>query len=513
MKLIQNSFFFSLLFAFWDRVCSVFKPGMFAALCRKLADLFRRGFVCRILSRNSRLEPLWRESAFYRLLNGLANPVPNLLYRPVRRYAAAFDGSLIYRFLCALGDRTPLLLALMLLMLLCVPQEMWNNLYSLIAIVGICCLFYVSGTRKKEMRLELADVGLWPVLFFLISCASLLWSRYFDLSFRFVFFDITCVLVVLVLISSVEREDQLYDIAVLCAFGLCICSAYAVYQGITGVEVDELLTDINANADMPGRVYSFFENPNAYANLLIYFMPLMFSLTFYAKNNRHRVLFGAAFLLSCVGILMTFSRGSWVALAAAVLVAALFLCPRWVPFFIALMLLSLPLWPDNILNRILTIFSGDTSIGSRGIIYTETAGLIRDHPILGVGLGTEAYKAAARAAGAYTGSFIFAHAHNIYMEIWTESGIFALIAFILAMFFPVRDGVRAARGAASKRLSVIAASCTAGVIGALLFGITDYAWIYPRIMVLFWFLFAMLCAANKLYRKNRGECAGKEEII
>jgi len=136
--------------------------------------------------------------------------------------------------------------------------------------------------------------------------------------------------------------------------------------------------------------------------------------------------------------------------------------------------------------------------------------IIRENWLFGVGLGTSALRRAVHCYGAYYADFPFIHGHNIYMEIWGESGIFALIAFLLTMFFPVRDASRAARRSESMTLRAIAAGCVSGVIGSLVFGITDYAWTYPRIMVLFWFLFVMLCSAIKIYRNAHGAPNEKE---
>ena len=39
--------------------------------------------------------------------------------------------------------------------------------------------------------------------------------------------------------------------------------------------------------------------------------------------------------------------------------------------------------------------------------------------------------------------------------------------------------------------------------GAILFGLTDYIWSYPRIMLLYWLLFGLMAAAVKLrYERN-----------
>src|SRR5699024_8404156 len=85
---------------------------------------------------------------------------------------------------------------------------------------------------------------------------------------------------------------------------LMLTSLYAVYQGIVGVEVDLSLTDTELNAGMPGRVYSTFENPNNYAELIVMLVPFAAALALSEKKIWLRIcLLGSLILpLGAIGL-------------------------------------------------------------------------------------------------------------------------------------------------------------------------------------------------------------------
>ena len=76
---------------------------------------------------------------------------------------------------------------------------------------------------------------------------------------RFFFFHLTGFLLVLVLVSSVRRYEQLQLVVALAVLGISVAALYGCYQGYVGVEVVPSQQDMTLNADMPGRVYSFFD--------------------------------------------------------------------------------------------------------------------------------------------------------------------------------------------------------------------------------------------------------------
>ncbi|MEI3580905.1 MAG: hypothetical protein V8Q30_13475 [Acutalibacteraceae bacterium] len=57
-----------------------------------------------------------------------------------------------------------------------------------------------------------------------------------------------------------------------------VSSLYGVYQRIQGVEANEAYVDVTVNAGMPGRVESYFDNPNTFAEVLILLLPLVLAL-------------------------------------------------------------------------------------------------------------------------------------------------------------------------------------------------------------------------------------------
>lgn len=499
MDYIRQSLILSLLVRGWDWVAALYRESLLCRCVERAAAMFRRGAVWRFLHLRTGLAGAFRESLFYRLVTWAFNLPPRLLGRVYRRAKPAVDGSLFLRLLHSLGRRTVPLAGVLCALILITPDKRWNNMYSLVFAAALLCLLWVDCTFHPEQRIDVAQVGHWPALFAVVCFLSCLWSQEMSFSLKFVFFHLTCVLVVVVMVSAVRGEEQLLRLLELAAVGLLAAGLYALYQRASGISANASFTDLDANADMPGRVYSFFQNPNVYAYILVLFTPVMLTMAVTVKSWRRRALFAVTAAVSAAALIMTYSRGGWLAFAFGIFVLMLLLCPKWVPPLIIVGVLALPFLPSNITNRLLTIFTGsDSSISSRNYIYSAAVRLIQRNWLLGVGLGTNALKRGVVYYGVYQGSFPFVHCHNIFLEIWGESGIFGLLAFVGAVFTALRDGVRAKRRASTPLLRGIAAGSVAGVAGSMVFGLTDYAWVYPRVMVLFWLLMGVLYCAIKL---------------
>lgn len=500
MTYLENSFIVSLLVRFWNFICGKFSDSILGSLVRGLIDAFRSGTIWRFLTHDGPASTAWRTSRTCAALQWCLD-LPVRFCAWLGKHA---PDSLFSRLCAAL---TAPALGLMLLLLLIIPQSRWNNLYSLLMVCGILLLYLASSLGGIKKRLDLGSTGAWPVFLFLIVALSWLWSDSRALGTRFLFFAVTCAILVLLIVSAADSEKKLIWIIRIGTVGLAVCCLYALYQRFVGVEADEVLTDLSLNANMPGRVYSFFENPNSYANILVFFAPLMLCMALYSKRTLERLAYLAVFLLCGLALLMTYSRGGWLSLAFAIFVMMLFLCPRWVPLVALVCIAAIPFLPDNILHRLLTIFNfSDSSTYTRGYIYSAMLKIIGRHPLFGVGIGADSLRYSIKCAEVYKAEALFIHGHNIYLQIWAESGIFALIAFLGSMFGTMRGGRRALKSASpSGPIRGIIVGCISGLSGALLFGITDYAWSYPRVMILFWFLFSLLLAGIRTINKEAGK--------
>lgn len=505
IAIIKQSMTFTLLFALYERIRGKASKALSAGLLTRLMDWMGRlcagSLIAAWFNSECKTERLWRESMLYRAADAVVNCIPRLLHWISGRWEKQLEGSRLLALLISLGSLAPWLVCLTLLALLAVPNDLWNNMYSLVLAFAALLLLWLSHMRREGRGLvELEPVGVWPILFLVCCLASAAWTISPEGSFRFIFFHITCALLVLVCSSAVRTERQFEGLLISCALGVCICSLYGFYQRfVVGIPASTSFTDLTLNANMPGRVYSFFDNPNACANVLVFFVPLMMSLTLYAPKRWMKLLFAAAAVVGAGAMLLTYSRGAWLACAAGVFVMVIIAKPRLLPLFAVLLFLLLPLLPATMLNRVFSVFVGkDSSINSRTYIYTAVYRIIRDNPLSGVGLGQIALKYVADHYGYYVAHFPFIHAHNIYLEIWAEAGILALLSFLATMLTALKKGYKTTRQAASALVKGAGVGVTGGIVGALVFGITDYAWSYPRVMALFWFLVAIGYTAWKL---------------
>ncbi len=515
-KLIRQSAIFNMICFLWLKIKNIAVHSVSAGVLGAIMDFFGRlsrnsGFGHIFVSKCSTDEK-WRESITYRIIDAVVNFIPWIIGKISEKLEKVLGGSAVFRALRKMSGFAPYMICLSLIVMMSIHHKFWNNTYSLImAVLAIGFLWLGSLRGKGAGRINIDAIGFWPIVFAVVSVASAIWSRNVNDSFRFLIFFITCMMFAAACTSSVNSEKHLCALLLSCGLGLIICCGYGFYQKfILGIPASSSFTDLALNATMPGRVYSFFDNPNTFANVIVFFAPLMLTLTIYAPKKWTKVVFGLSFLMAVAALLMTFSRGAWLAFAASIAIVVMILRPRLIPLFVVVVIVMIPFLPDSILNRIVTIFvGGDSSINSRAYIYTAMYDLIRDYPLSGVGLGAGAVKKVADYGGYYQAHFPFVHAHSIYMEIWAESGIMAIVSFILTIFFGLKKGIKTVRsGGASPLIKGVGAGCVGGISGAMIFGLTDYAWYYPRVMVFFWILMAVVYAAAKLCDRT-----GKPETI
>ena len=422
------------------------------------------------------------------------------IYKAGRR---VWDGSLCFRMVSALGGAAFFFLGLFMLVMLMAPHAVWNNVYGFAGALGLLCLFILGSASRPGRRLQLDRLGPYMIFYMGFICIALAGSLATRLSMRFFFFHLTGFLLVLVLVSSVRKYEQLQLAVALAVTGISAAALYGCYQGYVGVEIVASQQDMIVNAGMPGRVYSFFDNPNNFAEQLAMLLPLDLAL-FLNCRWRGKLLSLCSLALGAAAIGFTYSRSGWIGLALAVVVFAALLDWRFVPALFLLGVAAIPLLPETIYNRIQTIGdTRDTSTRYRFDIYKATANLMRDYWVRGVGLGTDIMKRTFQTYPTIFDGSYPVHTHNNYLQMWGETGIWGILSFLALLLYQLKSGVKSVVSAGDKRVKRLLAAAVGGFCGILVVGVAEYTWYYPRNMFTWWFLFGVIAACVKLVRLER----------
>ena len=434
---------------------------------------------------------LWRESCLGRGFAAL-----------VRWLSAKVDESAILWVLCREGAIAESWLWMALWI---IPFARWNNAYQFLAGVLLLLCVFLRGMRE-EKGLDIRAVGFYPVLLFAAICLAVPLSRYPGISGRFLFYHISAALCLLGTVSAVRNSADLKRLAASGGFVVLVTSLYGVYQRIQGVEVNKSYVDTTVNEGMPGRVMSIFDNPNTFAQVLILLLPLLVALAVSSKRWWSRLAAAGTFAVGFAALGMTYSRASWVGIACAAVVFMFLWKPRYFPLFVAAGICCIPLLPATIWNRILTITNtSDSSTASRVTLYEAAIGVVRTSPITGAGLGTTTVQQFIADHNLYHADAPYVHAHNIYLELWVEAGALGFVSFFAAMLWNIKNAARQVRHCAdSAARSITAAACCA-LCGGMVAGLADYLWNYPRVMSIFWFVFALDIAGVKVCRREAEE--------
>ena len=466
--------------------------------CNRQVDTSR---VLAVLCREGVVARSWPDSALCRGLAWLVNLPGSLLHRLYSAFPRTFEDSFFARLAFSLGESTAIAQSWVILLLWCIPFTYWNNAYSLMAFSALLVLFYAGSMRRRDYRLDLAGIGFYPLVLFGSMFLGVLLSYAPSLSLRFLFYHISAALCVLVTVSAVRSLRDLMRLSAGAAVCVLVSGAYGIMQRIQGVEVDSSTVDLEVNAGMPGRVVSIFDNANTFAEVLLLLLPLVLALILCSKHLVSRLAACGIFVVGGIALGMTYSRATWIGFLCALVVFVFLWKPKLIPAFLLLCCLAIPFLPTTIWNRILTIFNpADSSTSSRIPLYQAALEVISSRPIRGAGLGTATPQVYIADWNLYHADFPYVHSHNFYLEVWIEAGLLGVTSFVASMLWNIKRAAHAARRCADSPARILTCAAASALCGAMVCGLADYLWNYPRVMCIFWFVFAMALAGVKLCR-------------
>jgi O-antigen ligase len=179
--------------------------------------------------------------------------------------------------------------------------------------------------------------------------------------------------------------------------------------------------------------------PNSIATLLEGLLPLAFGLSLGHGSRRVRQLGVVAGLLIANGLLVTASRGAWIAELAAMTVWAVAARGR-----------SRPIWrvaapaltaAGIVLATLMTLAlaaaqQAEASTWLAAIdrpdrldLYRHSLSLVRDFPFSGIGLGDQFTMVLSRHALLIEVPFL-TYSHNLFLELWLETGLLGAMAWV-----------------------------------------------------------------------------------
>ena len=274
--------------------------------------------------------------------------------------------------------------------------------------------------------------------------------------------------------------------------------------------------------DVLSRVYGTLKpyNPNLFGGYLIAgFTSIIAMCAVYFKNKhiKSAIIAFLMILTAAFCIFLTGCRGAYVALFTIILglIWASFrivffdivnekikLIWKYIIGCFALCSAGFMMLNHGILQRLMSIFilRGDSSTSFRMNVYHSAFQMFHDNPICGIGVGNKVFR---EIYGLYMLSGYDAlSCYCVFLEMAVESGIFALIAYLMFLGSLIYSGIKFIRRNNDLSIKFIAIAALMAIIAVMVHGSVDTVYFRPQIQYIFWTMVAILTV---LVRENKSE--------
>ena len=265
-----------------------------------------------------------------------------------------------------------------------------------------------------------------------------------------------------------------------------LISAFAIWQslvilpklashtvGATAGSLQALLHEVASR----GRPLGTFVLPTLLAGYLLLIIPLALCECFRPTPAPWvRALRWASFVLASTAWILARSLGAWLSLVVACLIVSLIMghrLPRWArASFVMIALLAVVLMVCG-RPQVWTYTNAHNPIHNRLVYWDAAQHLIAEHPITGLGPGTfeEGYRRVTTQP-----QLGVKYAHNTYLQLWVEWGLFGLLAWGWLV------------GVILRRTTRVNPWIAIALWALPLHNVVDFSFYVPQVSLLWWYL-------------------------
>lgn len=299
-----------------------------------------------------------------------------------------------------------------------------------------------------------------------------------------------------VLFSTLLRDEGMLDRCVkIVVFTSALAGLLALAQyRDPGLGIGNMHVQTGFGGTQTLRPAAFFDDPNYLAAFLSLGLIAAAGKLVRSRRALDALVWVVAAGACAGGLLVTFSRTGWVgALVGLVLLVLMTPPPRRRWFLLAMVtlaVLGVALAPGQFTSRLASIgdVKGDTSVGTRYLMFASTVDIIRDNWVFGTGLSAydKAYPAYRRQGALMS----ILKPHQLPLAMWAEMGLPGLLAE-LAIVFAVIWTLKPKLG---RRWNAYEAIGSAGLVALLVQSLFQY-YLYFEYL---WLFLALTVAATRI---------------
>lgn len=319
-----------------------------------------------------------------------------------------------------------------------------------------------------------------------------------------------------ILVEEPLGAEQLLKLFIICA---AIVATYGIIQHFTGLDLSKQLVGKKSTLDpfwfgrQEGfRTKGFHPSGISYAHNLLFPLTLISAwLSVPGLSWRKWIMFGGGWGLMIFALLFSLTRGVWLAYVCVLLLLGLIRGGKVLigvmggAVLLGLFLLSAG---PGVQERAWKALDIGENLG-RSQIWLANIDMVKERPLLGWGYGNyrkfrepfyERYPQAN-----HTG-----HAHNSFLQVWVDSGLLGLVAFLYFFWALVRMGWETYRlfPPEEEPLRSLALGAMLSIVGFLVGGLTQYNFGDAEVVIVMWAMAGLMVRMREWAEKepgNRGQ--------
>ncbi len=369
-----------------------------------------------------------------------------------------------------------------------------------ICLVGLYALWLVNWLHNPRERYRKAWRVAWPLLLYVGTVGlSVFAASDPTLSLYEIWLLFQTLLLFLYVVANTRGRGEITFLVGVLLVGLLLESGLTfigMAAGSDGMKVAGLKMDVDH-----GRASGTLGSPNTLSSYLVPLLILALSV-FTARQMRLKWLAALALTGGSIALVLTQSRGGWVAFMISLLIwGAIALHRRWVPIkLVGIGLLGslgvVAATGGIVIERLTSTDNG--AAYSRLPLMRLTWRMIQDRPIFGLGANQYALRLNDYLPGSLAHEWLYT-VHNKYLLVWAENGVIGLLAFLTLLAVFMWRSWRVANSAC--RYAPLGLALFAALIGQSAHMFTDVFHSRPQVQSL-WLLGAF---ASVLYLESQTE--------